>query len=105
MDNLERLILRLTDNGVPPDENILSDCLDTATAAIMNRRYPFGTWPDNLEARYTDLQFRIAMDLYNKIGAEGQTIHNENGVQRHFESSWISEQLLQEVVPIAGVVR
>lgn len=105
MDNLERLVLRLTDNGVTPDENILQDCLDTATAAIMSRRYPFGDWPDELESRYVDLQFRIAMDLYNKIGAEGQTIHNENGIQRHFESSWISEQLLQEVVPNAGVVR
>lgn len=105
MDNMERLIVRLTDNGVTPDENILSDCLETAKAAIMNRRYPFGNWPEALEARYEDLQFRIAMDLYNKIGAEGQIIHNENGIQRHFESSWISEQLLKEVVPNAGAVK
>ena len=105
MDNLQRLKLRLTENDVVPDEDVLTDCLDTAKAAIMNRRYPFGEWPEELEARYVDLQFRIALDLYNKIGGEGQIIHNENGIQRHFESSWISAQLLREVVPNAGAIR
>ena len=104
MDNLERLILRLADNGVSPDENILSDCLDTAKAAIMNRRYPFGNWPEELEARYVDLQFRIAMDLYNKIGAEGERIHRENGIDRTYDNAWISAELLAEVVPYAKIV-
>lgn len=105
MDNMERLIVRLTDNSVTPDENILSDCLETAKAAIMNRRYPFGNWPEELEARYVDLQFRIAMDLYNKIGAEGERIHKENGIDRTYDSGWISADLLAEVVPNAGAVR
>ena len=52
-----------------------------------------------VEDRYLDLQFRIALDLYNKQGAEGQETHSENGISRTFESSWISSQLLLEVVP------
>lgn len=106
MDNLERLKLRTDEEN----EDILSDCLETAKNAILSRRYPFQEWPTDddsnvtLEARYTDLQFRIALDLYNKQGAEGETAHSENGISRTYESSWISEQLLSEVTPYCGVV-
>ncbi len=101
MDALERLKLRTGE----PDERVLLDCLESAKSAIQSRRFPFGDWPDELETRYLDLQYRIAMDLYNKTGAEGETAHSENGISRSYESSWISEQLLQEVTPLAGVIR
>lgn len=100
MDNLARLKLRTGE----ADEAILEDCLESAKAAIMARRYPYQEWPDELESRYLDLQFRCAMDLYNKIGAENEIAHSENGISRSYESSWISESLLQEVTPIAKVV-
>ena len=100
MDNLARLKLRTNE----PDETVLEDILENAKAAIMARRYPFREWPEELETRYKDLQFRIAMDLYAKIGAEGQIGHSENGISRTWESSWISEQLLSEVTPLAGRV-
>lgn len=100
MDNLARLKLRTGE----ADEAILEDCLESARSAIMARRYPYQEWPDELESRYLDLQFRCAMDIYSKIGAEGQTGHSENSINRTWESSWISESLLQEVTPIAKVV-
>lgn len=100
MSALERLQLRTEE----PDTEILKDCLESARSAILARRYPFQEWPVEFPVKYIDLQFRIALDLYNKIGAEGQTSHSENGVSRSYESSWISEQLLQEVVPLVGVV-
>lgn len=100
MDNLARLKLRTGE----ADEAILEDCLESAKSAIMARRYPYQEWPDELESRYLDLQFRCAMDLYNKIGAENEIAHSENGISRSYESSWISESLLQEVTPIAKVV-
>lgn len=101
MDNLERMKLRTGESNIA----VLQDCLDSARAAIMARRYPYGDWPEELESRYLDLQYRIAIDLYNKTGAEGQLGHTENSISRTWESSWISEQLLQEVVPVAQVVK
>lgn len=98
MDNLNRLKIRTKES----DESILEDCLESAKSAILARRYPFGE-PQDLEWRFEDLQFRIALDLYNKIGAEGQLGHSENGVSRTWDSSWISKQLLQEVTPFVGV--
>lgn len=119
MNILERLQLRLTDNGVAPDVDVLDDCIETAKNAILSRRYPFGDYPTRkvtrqvngqsvtteetyVEGRYLDLQFRIALDLYNKIGAEGETQHVSNGINRIYESSWISNQLLLEVIPKYG---
>ncbi len=109
MDIIERLELRLTDENGTPDTEILNDCVETAKNAILSRRFPMQDWPVDdqgntyVEERYQDLQFRIAMDLYNKIGAEGEISHQENGVRRDYESSWISSQLLSEVVPYVGV--
>lgn len=97
MDNLERMKLRTGESNIA----VLQDCLASARAAIMARRYPYGDWPEELESRYLDLQYRIAIDLYNKTGAEGQTGHTENSISRTWESSWISESLLQEVTPLA----
>ena len=99
MSNLERLKLRTSE----ADESILTDCLESAKSAILARRFPYSEWSEDLEPKYLDLQFRIALDLYNKIGAEGQMTHSENGIARTWESSWISEQLLSEVVPKVGV--
>ena len=101
MTNLERLKLRTNE----PNEAILEDCLESAKSAILARRHPVTTWPEVMPEQYLDLQFRIAMDLYNKIGAEGQISHSENGISRTWGSSWISEQLLQEITPLVGVPR
>lgn len=101
MDNFDRMKKRTGEQ----DDSVLLDCLESAKAAILARRFPFGDWPDELESRYVDLQYRIAIDLYNKAGAEGQLSHSENGISRGYESSWISDQLLREVVPMVGSLK
>lgn len=100
MTNLERLKLRTGE----PDEAILNDCLESAKNAILARRFPFAEPPPEIPFRYIDLQFRIALDLYNKIGGEGQTGHTENGISRTWSSAWISKELLNEVIPFVGVL-
>lgn len=99
MDNLARLKLRTGE----ADEAILEDCLESAKAAILARRYPYGEWPDELESRYLDLQFRCALAIYNKRGGEFETAHSENGVSRSFGSEGIPQELLLEVTPMAKV--
>lgn len=90
-------------------EDATIDPVLMAKNAILNRRFPYHDFPKGADAvtyveeRYRDLQFRIALDLYNKAGAEGQTAHAENGISRTYESSWISEQLLSEVTPLARI--
>lgn len=99
-NNLERMKLRTQET----DEAVLIDCLECAKAAIQSRRYPFGEQPEELERRYEDLQYRIAVEIYYRAGAEGEVIHKENGIDRTYDNAFVSEQLLSEVVPRAGVV-
>ena len=101
MTQLERLKIRITEN-VTNEE--LEDILESAKAVILSRRFPFSEWPEEIEARYKDLQIRIAVEMFNKRGAEGETAHSENGVSRSYASANVSEDLLREITPKAGVV-
>jgi len=104
---LERLKIQLEikDNG---QDTLLLDLLESAKHAILSRRYPFDDFPMNdtgeliLEPRYYDLQVRIAVHLYNKMGAEGQIAHSENGISRTYEAGDIPESLLNKVTPFVG---
>lgn len=101
MTQLERLKIR-----IPEEVNDveLEDILESAKAVILSRRFPFGEQQTELEPRYNDLQIRIAVEMYNKRGVEGQTSHSENGVSRSYSSSSVSEELLREITPKVGVV-
>ena len=87
-----------------PDEEtdaVLDAMLTNAAALILNRMYPFG-YPDGtaVPTRYESLQIQLAVELYSKRGAEGQTGHNENGISR----SWpVKSPLLAQIPPHCGV--
>lgn len=104
MTILERLSARLAEAS----ELDLNDCIECATSVILTRRFPFGGNADEKAIymdEHQDLLYRVALDLYNKSGAEGEMSHSENGISRTYESSWVSEQLLREIVPKAKVIR
>ena len=101
MTQLERLKIRIPENN---NETELEELLESAKAVILSRRFPFGEPPEELENRYKDLQIRIAVEMYNKLGVEGQTSHSENGVARSYASASVSEDLLREITPKAGIV-
>lgn len=86
------------------DEAVLEDYLEQAKCAIMARRYPFQEWPDELENRYLDLQYRCALALYQKRGGQFEVSHGENGVQRNYGSEDIPIELLKQVIPLAEVL-
>lgn len=101
MTQLERLKIRITENVTDVE---LEDLLESAKAVILSRRFPFGEVPDEIENRYKDLQIRIAVEMFNKQGAEGETAHSENGISRTYASASVSEDLLREITPKGGVV-
>lgn len=108
MDALDRVKVRLGHDIADYDDALIEDVLESAKAAILSRRFPFGI-PEGVEevpVQYADLQVRIALDMINRIGVEGETQHTENGITRIYEKNmgWISESLLREVIPMAGVL-
>lgn len=91
--------------GIAPDdakdEVLESELLDAETM-ILNKMYPFG-YEENatIPTRYERLQIKLAIELFNQRGAEGQTSHSENGTSR----SWPSvSPILAQIVPHCGSV-
>ena len=101
MTQLERLKIRITEKV---NDEELEDILESAKAVILSRRFPFGEQPEEIENKYKDLQIRIAVEMFNKRGAEGEIAHSENGVNRNYASANVSEDLLREITPKVGVV-
>jgi hypothetical protein len=86
------------------DELLLS-LLEQSEGIILNRRYPFGA-PEGvtLNALHEQIQLRMAVELYTKMGAEGQVQHIEGSVTRTWEAGDVSPSLLKLIVPCVGSV-
>ena len=54
--------------------------------------------------QYDGIHVEIAAYMINKRGAEGEVVHLENGVSRHWEDGGVSPSLLRRIVPYAGVI-
>lgn len=79
--------------------------LSIAEQKIIDKAFPFKhdeiiTMP----SKYDILQCEIACYLYNKKGAEGETVHNENGINRTYENADVPDSMLKAVIPYCGVV-
>ena len=72
---------------------------------IINRLYPYGNG-DGKEVpfRYRPLQVEIAAYMLNKRGAEGETAHRENGINRTYADADIPKDLLSQITPFCGVI-
>ena len=58
-----------------------------------NCNFPQHFKEDNIVADLEKGKTSLAMacvDIYAKVGAEGQTSHGENGISRSYQSSWIT---------------
>lgn len=105
----EEKVLRLMDSLRPEEAQYeeLGPYILDAEDIVLNRLYPFGyAEGTQVPQRYEHIQLRIALELYNKRGAEGETAHTENGVQRVYESGEVSASLLNQIIPMcASVIR
>ena len=83
-------------------DEVLDAMLLNAGALILNRMYPFG-YDETMTVppRYERIQIQLAVELYTRRGAEGQSAHSENGISR----SWSEESsLLKKILPNCGSV-
>ena len=87
------------------DNDLLSRFIVLAEGIVLNRRYPFGAPAEaKVPPQYEHIQLLIALELFSKRGADGQTEHDENGIARKYESADISPTLLKRITPIVGSV-
>ena len=107
MTEVEKLSMLRVMVGQPNEgdwsDDVLTSYLAIAGRKIINRAYPYDDTVEVVPRRYSYLQCDIAAYLLNKRGAEGQTVHSENGISRSYESADVPESMLKEVVPHVGV--
>lgn len=93
---------------ISPDtasDELLTALLSQSEGIVLNKRYPFGIPEEStVPTQYEHVQLQIAVELFSKMGAEGQTAHNENGINRTYEAADVSPSLLKRIVPICGSV-
>lgn len=101
---LDILKIMIDDSSVSDD--VLNVYLSLAGSKILNKMYPYGIPEDvtDVPECYKMTQAQIACFLYNKIGAEGEVIHAENGVSRQYGAADIPNDMIKEVVPKIGVI-
>lgn len=89
-----------------PDSSLIV-YLGLAKSLVMRRLYQFVT--DSFEelsfpAKYDNLQVQIANEMILRRGAEGETSHKEDGVDRSYENAGVSESLLKQIRPYVGAL-
>ena len=93
----------LLDNDSAATDSLITVLLDEANDLILNRMYPFGIPQETeLPTRYETYQCRLAQRFFLRRGAEGEIVHNENGVNRTYESV-DDEDILRNIIQIAKV--
>ena len=93
----------LVENDPSATDEVCGVYLELAQDAILGRRYPFGI-PDVYDISQYDLkQCELASRYFLRRGGQGEITHNENGVNRTYQSV-NDEDILRTIPQIAKVV-
>lgn len=89
------------------DESVISAFLEVAKSTVLNILYPHEADEEKRVwlNRYDSTQCKIAAYMLNKRGAEGETMHSENGISRTYANADIPNDLKNEITPFAKVPR
>lgn len=71
------------------------------------RNYPSNYTEEKILADMKKHLSTIAMavvDIYMKSGAEGEVMHDENGIRRTYENAYISDSLFADVLPFVKII-
>lgn len=81
--------------------------LDDAEIVALNTLYPYDLTKTTIDAennkRLANWQTRCAIELYNKIDSTNVQSYSENGLSVTYLTGLISSELLNELVPKAGI--
>ena len=71
-----------------------------------HRNYPMSftdkTIEDDLNNHITTIAMAV-IDMLNKLGAEGEISHTENGVSRQYENAYVSTNIFYDVLPYVNI--
>ena len=98
MTNDEKISM-LTHMTDETDNSLLSTYLSLAEQIVYEKAFPYGDYPETFPTQYDAVEVEIAAYMINKRGAEGEIVHLENGVSRHWEDAGVAPSLLRRITP------
>jgi hypothetical protein len=105
MTDVEKLTALKAMVGSSDSDEVLSTYLNFAGSKILAKAYPFQNDVSEVPTQYEYLQVEIAAYMLNKRGAEGETVHTENGISRTYENADVPTSMLKAITPYCGIVR
>lgn len=78
--------------------------LENAKSVVLQRLYPYHPNETHIPERYQYKVVEVAVFMYNKRGAEGQTYHKEQGISRGYDGAGVPESMLIDIIPRADVL-
>lgn len=80
------MVQTLVENDASATAEIVAVYLTLACNKMLERLYPFDTGKDkgDIPVRYDPLQCELAARLFLRRGSEGETNHEENGINRNY---------------------
>lgn len=100
---IEEIISKVSLIANEENTEIINAYLDIAKNKILLKAFPFeDTSLMEMPEKYQSLWIDATVFLLLKRGAEGETSHNENGVNRSWASDDLPVYMLKEIVPRVG---
>ena len=98
------MVKALVDNDTTATDDLIKVYLRLANSKMLERLYPFDADKEesDLPERYETIQCELASRLFLRRGGEGETNHEENGVNRTY-ATVDDEDLLSRLTPFAKV--
>jgi hypothetical protein len=98
------MIRALVDNDPTASDDLIKVYLRLAIGKMMERLYPFDATKEesDIPERYETIECELAARLFLRRGGEGESNHEENGVNRTY-ASVDDEDLLSRLTPFAKV--
>lgn len=86
------------------NDSTVSAYLGIAGNKICRKAYPFDPTVTEVPEQYHFLQVEIAVYLLNKRGAEFETSHNENGINRTYEGADVPSSIMRSITPFCSTL-
>lgn len=102
-----RMVLTLMDVTEADDSvcTAISTYLTAAASEIISRRYSYGSSTvTEVPVEYEMTQIWAVIAGYSQGGAEGQTQHSENGINRVFKYADMVDYIRAHVIPLCKLV-
>ena len=103
MTNEEMLeIMKLRADDDSASDSLLLSYLKEAQQIIFHKVYPFVEELGDIPEKYHYKQLEIAVYLFSKLGAEGETMHTEAQITRMYEKGSVPDSMLKGITPMCG---